>query len=252
MNRDEKSLFGLNIASLTLNDVASKVISLISVKGKKQIYYINAHCLVLASQNSHYKKILQKASLVYSGGIGPILASYVLGKPLKQRTPTPDFINTVFDKIQNNNLSVYLIGSTEESINIAVSRIKHKFNKLNIIGFHSGYFSKKKEAIIITEINRLKPTVLLVGMGPPKQELWIDQNFKNLDVKIFWAVGALFDVISNTIPRAPKWMRMLGLEWLHRLIQEPRRLWRRYTLGIIKLLILTLRELYKSQLRKPY
>lgn len=247
MNEAEnKKILGVEIAPLTLNQVILKISQLISSKGKKQIFYVNAHCLTLATQNSEYANILNKATLVYSGGIGPIIASHILGRPLKERTPTPDFINIIFEKIQRKNQSVYFLGSTEKSIKQAVDNIRRKYPKLNIIGFHSGYFSKQEERDIVKEINHLRPTILLVGMGSPKQETWIKSNF-GLNVKIFWAVGALFDVMSNTIPRAPRWIQLLGLEWMYRLFQEPTRLWRRYTLGNIQFIYSIFQDLTKSR-----
>ena len=242
---EKKTILGVPIASLTIQEIPKIILLWMKEDGKLTFFYVNAHCLVLASQNPEYKNILKQATLVYSGGIGPILASKILGKPLKERTPTPDFINSIFEHLQNENSSVYLIGSTSDSIKKAVTIIRKKFPKLKIDGYHSGFFSPSEETIVIKQINKLKPSVILVGMGSPSQEYWISKNKEHLNAKVFWAVGAMFDVISGKLPRAPKWIQSLRMEWLYRLFQEPKRLWKRYTFGILQFILMVIKDFYR-------
>lgn len=246
---NKKIILGIPIVSVSIQQIHKIILTSISEKGKKAFFYVNAYCLVLASQNQKYKEILNRASIVYSGGIGPILASKILGRPIKERTPTPDFIDFIFESLQKNNQSIYLLGSTRESVKKAAGKINNKFPKLIISGYHSGYFSKTEEEEIIKEINRLKPTIIFVGMGPPMQELWIERNMDRLNAKVFWGVGAMFDVISGKLPRAPKWIQNLELEWFYRMLQEPKRLWQRYTLGILRFVYITLKDYYKINLK---
>ncbi len=224
-------IFDIPIRSLNLKNAAKIAISEIEQEGKKTFFYINAHCLNIALNNNEYKDILKQASLVYSGGIGPVLASRFLGQPLEARTPTPDFIEDVFAYGQTKNWSVYIIGAKDQSLQKTVGILKAKFPKLDICGFHNGYFGEQENQRIIQEINFLHPTMVIVGMGTPKQEKWIKDNMYLIDTKVFWAVGAMIDVISGELPRAPLFMQKLNLEWLHRLCQEPKRLWKRYLIG---------------------
>lgn len=239
----KKTIFGIPVTSLTLQDLLKIIAIYIQKNGKKTFFYINAHCINLSLKDPHYKNILQKADLVYSGGIGPIWASVILGKPLEQRSPTPDFIDQIFSLAEKNRWTVYLLGSADATVKKTAVIISKAYPHI-IVGYHSGYFSLNEEKELIKDINSKKPTILLVGMGPPKQEEWIDIHKKDLDVSAFWAVGALFDVISGRIQRAPKWMQRLGLEWLYRLIKEPKRLWKRYIFGNMLFLKNTIRELY--------
>lgn len=244
----KKIILSVPIASVRLSEIASVVISEIeSEVNKKTFFYVNAHCLNLANKDLRYRRILQQATLVYPGGFGPVLASRILGKGLPERTPTPDFIDKVFKLAEEKKWSFYFLGAREHSLSKALQKLKTKFPKLKIVGFHHGYFDKSEEGRIISDINRKRPTVLIVGMGSPKQEKWIDDNLTKLDIKVFWAVGALFDIISGRLARAPVWMQMMGLEWLFRLFQEPKRLWKRYIVGNLEFLRTVLVEKLRGE-----
>jgi N-acetylglucosaminyldiphosphoundecaprenol N-acetyl-beta-D-mannosaminyltransferase len=248
-NYKRSLVFNIPIAEVTLKTINRLITSFISNKDKKTFFYVNAHCINVASFDDEYKSILQKADLVYSGGYGPVLASKILNSHLLERTPTPDFIDRVFSEAEVKKWSFYFIGSKKQSLEKAVNIIKNQFPTLHLKGYHHGYFSKDEEIDLIKDINNKKPTILIVGMGTPKQEKWIANNIKQVDAKIFWAVGAMFDVISGSLPRAPKWMQIVGCEWLYRLFQEPKRLWKRYTLGNLYFVYLIFRELIKKLLQ---
>jgi len=225
------NIFGVPIIPASLTEIPQLIVSLIENGKKRTFFYVNAHCLNIAYKNPEYKSILQKASLVYSGGIGPVLASRLLGKPLPERAPTPDFIEKVFHTAEKKGWSIYLLGTKTKSLKRAVGKLKDKFPRLTIVGYHHGYFNKNEEKEIINDINSKQPTILIVGMGTPRQEKFISDNMNKINSSVFWAVGALFDVISGELPRAPLWIQNLKMEWLFRLFQEPRRLWKRYIIG---------------------
>jgi len=104
---------------------------------------------------------------------------------------------------------------------------------LDVVGSHHGYFEPgtPHNERVLEDVNARRPNILLVGMGSPKQELWVDRYADRLDVDILWTVGALFDYVSGRVPRAPRWLADNGLEWIFRLGIEPQRMWRRYLLG---------------------
>lgn len=247
MNQIEKKIIlDIPIASLTFKQIVETIISQVQDKGKKTFFYVNAHCLNLAVHDKEYSQILRRADLVYSGGLGPIIASKSLGLYLKERTPTPDFIEKIFEEAQTKNWTFYFIGTAKASLTKAVDNLKIKFPNLEIKGFHHGFFSNKEGWRLIQDINQKKPTFIIVGMGTPKQEKWISENIDKIDAKIFWGVGAMFDVISGELPRAPKWIQNLGLEWLYRLFQEPKRLWKRYTLGNLQFVFYIFRQRFSN------
>lgn len=123
-------------------------------------------------------------------------------------------------------LSVYLIGSTDKILSLFVKKIRNEYPKIKITGYQNGYNSINQN--VLEKINSLNPDILLVGMGVPKQELWVNDNYDRLNVNLIVTVGAFFSFYSGEINRAPKLLRTLSLEWLVRLINEPVRLWKRY------------------------
>lgn len=123
---------------------------------------------------------------------------------------------------------VYFLGAREETLARLINRCQKKFPELQIAGWHSGYFAAAEEEQIIATIKRSRPHVLLVAMGSPLQEYWLESHSSELGVPFCMGVGGSFDVLAGDLPRAPLWMQKHGLEWLFRLLQEPTRLWRRY------------------------
>lgn len=230
-----RAVLGIPIVCLELREISNTVINLITEPGKKTFFYVNGHCLNIANRDPVYRKILQGADLVYADGMGPILASKILGRPLLERTPTPDFIGKVFTVAIKKKWSIYLLGGEGEVVKKAQENLQKRFKRLQIAGYHHGFFKKNEQ--IIKQINRAGADIILVGMGTPRQEKWIAQNKNKVNAKAFWAVGALFEIFSNKRKRAPKWMQQIGLEWTFRLIQDPKRLWRRYLLGNITFLL---------------
>ena len=234
-------ILGVPIAVLRLKEIASVVVKLIESSGKKKtFFYVNAHCINIAGKDPDYKKILQRATLVYADGMGPILASKILGKPLSERTSAPDFISEVFSIAETKKWSFYLLGNEDNVVRKAAGNIKKRFPMLIITGYQNGFFTDNVQ--VIEDINRVNPDIILVGMGTPRQEKWIADNIDKVNAKTFWAVGGLFDFISGKRKRAPKWIQSLGFEWIFRLVQEPRRLWKRYFFGNIAFLLSVFRE----------
>lgn len=236
-----RTVLGVPIAALRLKEISSVVASLIEKNGnKKTLFYVDAHHFNIANKDLAFKKILQEATFVHASGIGPVLASRMLGQSLPERTPTPDFIEEIFSIAEKKKWSFYLLGGEEDVIEKTVKNLQKSFPGMKIVGYHHGFFTNNNK--IAEDINRVKPDIILVGMGPPKQEVWIAENKERINARIFWGVGALFDVLSGKRKRGPKWVRRLGFEWVFRLIQEPRRLWKRYIFGNTEFVFIVLQE----------
>lgn len=238
----KRTIFDIPIFSVRKSEIVKVIEDLIKKKNKISLFYVNAYCLLLANEDVGYRSVLKKATFVYSGGWGPVMASRILGQSLYERTPTPDFIFNIFELAQKHNWSFYFLGSSKDVITSFSKQAHRLFPRLQIKGFYDGFFTKLQEEKIIRELNTKRPTILLVGMGSPRQEKWIAENMDKVNARVFWSVGAMFDVLSGRFPRAPRWMQKLGLEWLFRLFQEPRRLWKRYLIGNVIFLFLIIKE----------
>jgi len=203
-------------------------------KQKKSIFYLNAHGVVTSFDSSGYLRALKFADLIYPDGWGPAILARLFGHPWIERVNAADFIDKVLEILNSQRAKLYLLGCEKETVARTARVIKQKYKKINICGFHNGFFTKGEENRMLGEIRATKPNVLLIGMGIPKQELWVHNNWKRLPNGVYWTVGGLFYYISGLKSRAPLFMRRIGLEWLYRLFQEPRRLGKRYTVVNLK------------------
>lgn len=237
----------LNISDLSKNGFIDTLMSFGHNKNEiKKIFYVNAHCINMALKNSDYRDILRRADLIFPDGMSVVWASRILGAPLKERVNSTEVFDAFCVNVIKEHMSIYLFGAEGRVIDNAVTKLRNKYPGLNIAGYHHGYCSTDENNRIIEEINRVKPDFLIVGMGAPKQEMWISANLDRLEVGVCWAVGSLFDYLGGKIIQPPLWIRRCGLEWSSRLLQEPGRLWRRYLIGNAMFIFLVLREFLKN------
>jgi N-acetylglucosaminyldiphosphoundecaprenol N-acetyl-beta-D-mannosaminyltransferase len=195
------------------------------------ISYLNAHCSNLAYNDIEYRDILNKADIVYADGQAIVWGSRFLGSPLPERVNAGDFLIEFFQRCASSGLKVFLLGSYEEVADTIGNKLKSVVPSLDIVGTHHGFFSSDNESEVVSIINSSGADILLVGMSVPVQEKWVFKNHEKLTVPVQWCVGALFEYYAGYRHRAPKWIRRCGMEWLFRLVMEPRRLWRRYIIG---------------------
>ncbi|MBU3074267.1 WecB/TagA/CpsF family glycosyltransferase [Clostridium estertheticum] len=163
-------------------------------------------------------------SIIIPDGIGTVICSKIVGKPVKEKIAGIEVMDNIVKKCEKDNEGIYLLGSTKETVDMCNINLRTKYQKLNILGSHDGYFELDNCENILKEIEAVKPKVLFVAMGCPRQELFITKYMDRLPCKIFMGVGGSFDNIAGKVKRAPKWMINLGMEWLYRVIKEPFRI----------------------------
>lgn len=242
-------LSGVKVDPLTKNELVNKILEFSEIGKHKMITYLNAHCLNIALKDEEYKKIVNLTDVVHADGISVVLALKFLGKFLPERVNIFDFFDSLFTEIANRRLGLYFLGGKETAVRKAVDNLKKKFPSIKVLGFHNGYFEDSEEEEIIDEINILKPNILIIGMGIPKQEKWTYYHLNKMEVNLCWIAGnAMFDNLSGALKIPPKWVSRVGFQWLYRLFQEPKRLWRRYLIGnlifVCHVLTLKLRSLF--------
>ena len=225
-------LFGINIADLSLVETLARLNELRLSGGQHLVVTANPEILLEARRHPEYRQVVAGASLVLADGVGVILASYLMGQPIiKGRVTGVDLVEAIVKDSGKQRYSVFLAGSTEDILNKTTQYFSSKYSNINIVGRYSGLKIKKYETGVsdgetndlIKKINEVKPDVLLLAFGHPKQELWLVDHLKELSVKIGMGVGGTFDYLSGSTPWAPRWLRIIGLEWLFRLINEPLR-----------------------------
>ncbi|MGM0445279.1 MAG: WecB/TagA/CpsF family glycosyltransferase [Bacillota bacterium] len=236
-------ILNLDINKIRLDNLVNNIIELINNDGKKQLIYTpNSEIIVKAYDDNMFADMYSKADILTPDGSGLLIASKILNDPIEERVAGFDLMVKLLDEIARLDISCYFIGGKEDIIELAYKKIKKRYPKIDIKGYHHGYLNNELEKKVIKDIKDKKPDILFVGMGVPLQEKFFSKYFDQLDVKVGITVGGSFDVLSGQVNRAPKLMQKLYLEWFYRLIQEPKR-WKRM-IALPRFLYLVLKEKY--------
>ena len=198
---------------------------------KTTVYFLNAHCYNIAQKDDEYRTIINQADLLLNDGIGIMLGARMFGVQLKENLNGTDFIPELLILASKKRYTAYLLGAGNGVADKAADKLKIDIPGIQIVGARNGYFSEKENEEVVHKINELAPDILIVGRGVPIQEKWISENKDSLKTTIILGVGAYIDFASGRIPRAPRMMRRLKMEWVYRLLLEPRRMWKRYLIG---------------------
>ncbi|TIM22347.1 MAG: WecB/TagA/CpsF family glycosyltransferase, partial [Mesorhizobium sp.] len=217
------TILGIPVVAVRWNDAIALLNRLIAERRFTKVSFLNAHNANIAYTDPVFAEALDDF-LILPDGIGIDLAARLLyGAPFPDNLNGTDFV-PAFLQASTTPLTVGLLGATRvnaeaASVKLAALAVQHKF-----VVIHDGYFPASQEQEIVDRIAALRPDVLLVAMGVPRQELWIERHIDARHCTLPIAVGALLDFLSGAVPRAPLWMRRLRLEWLFRLAVEPSRL----------------------------
>lgn len=199
----------------------------------KQFAFVNTDCMNISTQNSPYRHCLQTCcDRVFADGSGIRIASICKGISPKDNLNGTDMFPRLCEQAAHAGLSIFLLGADEGVAATAAQNMQGKYPKLIIAGTHHGFISDPDtEHKVIEDINNSGASILLVAMGAPKQQLWLAKNKHLLNVGVGIGVGGLFDFYAEKVQRAPLWVRQMGMEWICRLNEEPKRMWKRYILG---------------------
>ena len=213
---------------MTTEETVEWAVQLIKEGKRGYICTVNVAILMMMTSNPRLAKFVEKASLIVADGQPIVWASRWLNLPLPQRVTGVELIDDVAAKAEREELRIYLLGATSEAIATAASNLQDKYPKLKICGIANGYFSQAQASERVEAIRQSGAQILFVGMGVPRQEYFLEENWLQLGVNLAIGVGGSFEIFAGTKKRAPLWMQEVGLEWLYRLLQEPGRLWKRY------------------------
>jgi N-acetylglucosaminyldiphosphoundecaprenol N-acetyl-beta-D-mannosaminyltransferase len=222
---------GVQIDNLTMAEASERIVTLTQAAEPSQICFVNADCVNIAFTDEHYRDTLSHAQLVLADGIGVRLAGSILNQNVRENINGTDMLPFLCAAAEQADVSVYLLGGKPGVPEGAAQWIAERYPCLRIAGIRHGYFTEEEQSQIAEEIKASGADILLVALGTPRQDKWISAHKDEVGAKVSIGVGGLFDFYSGRIPRAPVWMRELGMEWFYRFYQEPRRMWRRYFLG---------------------
>ena len=234
LDQQEIAILGTKIAALSLGQLLSAIQDCILNDRLVIVSYVNIHTLNIAYTTPWFRNFLNRSYLTFCDGYGVKLAARMTGQILPDRFTPPDFMESVCEVVRSHNWRVFFLGAKPGVAQRAADKLAMRLPGLQI-QTHHGYFDKAVDCLenrqVREQINQFQPHVLVVGFGMPMQEKWILENISSLHINIAFPVGALFDYLSDSIPRGPRWITDHGFEWLSRLIIEPRRLWKRYLIG---------------------
>ncbi len=214
-------IMGLQFDNITMEEALDAAKALLQGEHAARVVTPNAEIAYEALHDENMRTLLNSAELMLPDGAGVVLASKILKTPLKQKVAGVDFADGLLGVLETTGQSLYLLGSKPGIGELAAQKMMQKHPKLRIAGIADGYF--QDEAPVIDKINASGADVLFVCLGAPKQEQFMARHQKALHVKLMAGLGGTLDSFAGTVKRAPKWIIRLNLEWLYRLIKEPKR-----------------------------
>jgi N-acetylglucosaminyldiphosphoundecaprenol N-acetyl-beta-D-mannosaminyltransferase len=230
--RTTEDILGFAVTTEPLDALVERSVGWIAAGDRGRSFVcLNPHSLEVARRDPAFAAAIRAADFVVPDGVGIVVASRLLGGGLRRRVTGSDLFRGVNAALDARGGSCFFLGSTEGTLGEMRRRMAREYPRVRVVGCHAPQFAPAFSASEVREmvdaVNAVRPDVLWVGMTAPKQELWISANRAALDAGLLGPVGAVFDFFTGNVPRPAPWFRDHGLEWLPRLVRQPRRLWRR-------------------------
>jgi N-acetylglucosaminyldiphosphoundecaprenol N-acetyl-beta-D-mannosaminyltransferase len=247
-----REIIGLNFANVSVAEALDIIDEHFRSRDPLYIFTINVALLVYSREDPYVRRIYEECRLLTVDGMALYYASKLLGKPLKASASASLMFEPLLERCAANNRKVYLIGASKATLEKAVANLRQKHPGLQICGHHDGYFDHgNPPEDLISDINGSGADLVMLGMSSPYKERFVRENLKRLNVPVYLGVGGMFDIAAGEARFAPDWIRKSCLEWLYRLLQEPRRMWRRYLYTNSVFIGLFLKEFARTIIGKP-
>ncbi len=241
-------LLGCPVDALTMTQTVARVEDAIARRETTQHVAINAAKVVRYQRDEGLRAAVDGCELATADGQAVVWAARVLGRPLPERVAGIDLMDVLLDVARSRGYRIFLLGARADVLERAEAEIRRRHPGVRIVGRHHGYFGREEEPAVVDEVAAATPDLLFVALETPAKELFLARNRARLAVPFVMGVGGSFDVLAGERRRAPRWMRRSGLEWLYRLLQDPRRLARRYAVGNTQFVWLVLRDAVRIRL----
>jgi N-acetylglucosaminyldiphosphoundecaprenol N-acetyl-beta-D-mannosaminyltransferase len=239
-------ILNVDIDAVSLEDAVHACEQAIEHQTPIVIGCVNAAKLVNMQRDAALRDAVNASDLIIADGMAVVWASRLLKRPLPERVPGIDLFVRLLQEAAVRGQSVYLLGARQEVVEEVVRRVERDYPGLTIAGYRNGYFSDAELPAILDDIRGSGADMLFLGITPPKKELFLARWGKDVSVSVAHGVGGAFDVLAGRVPRAPALFQRFGMEWLFRVIQEPRRMWKRYLVTNTGFILMLLRELMRG------
>lgn len=240
-------LLGLPVRPYCIDEFIETLVARTTAGRRTSVCYLNAHTFNLARRDTAMRHALTSTDLLYADGQSIVWAARMLGRRLPERMTSADYFARFARRCAEAGLSVYMLGGAAGVAQRAADALRSEHPGLRVAGTHHGYFCEQASESIIEAINAGGADVLTIGLGSPRQELWLAKHAARLRPPLLWCVGAQFDYLSGCERRAPAWLRERGCEWAYRLWRDPLRKWRRYVPGNAAFVLHVLREMVRTR-----
>ena len=243
-------MFGLTIDALTMEQTVDRIRALIDHGGVHQHIAINVDKVVKAHRDPVLQAIINSCDVVNADGQPIVWASRLIGRPLPTRVTGIDLMHALIADAERSRRRLYFLGARQEILDRVVERVRREHPKAVIAGARNGYWAAHSADDVAAKIAAAKPDILFVAIPSPAKERFLDRWKYTMGVPFVMGVGGSFDVYAGVVPRAPRICQVLGIEWLFRLLQEPRRMWRRYLVEDLVFVPIVVREILDRRIRR--
>ena len=223
---EKVNILGVKVDMVNIKEAAEKIMNFFDEDKFHSVYTPNSEIIMAAYRDKEFCDILNRSELLTADGIGVVYASKILGKPINERAAGYDIACEVLKKLNGTEHRLFLFGGKPGVAETAKEKLLQKYPELNIVGCRNGYFKEDEEEGIIEEINSTGADIVFVCLGAPKQEKFIDRYRDKLNVRVAMGIGGSLDVFAGTAQRAPDFFCKYGIEWLYRLLKDPKRIGR--------------------------
>ncbi|WP_432025894.1 WecB/TagA/CpsF family glycosyltransferase [Streptomyces sp. 1222.5] len=242
---DRQSLFGVELDPLTMDETVERCLEAVRDGKKLEIGVVNAAKLVNMRRDQRLARAVAGCDLVLADGQAVVWAGRVLRAPLPERVAGIDLFLRLLGEAESAGMSVYFLGAKQDVLERMLLRVADRFPGLQVAGSRNGYFDDSEQEAIADGIARSGARMLFLGMTSPKKEIFTAAHGERTGARVVHGVGGSFDILAGVTKRAPEVWQRWGMEWLYRVLQEPRRLGRRYVTTNAAFLLMTAREYFR-------
>lgn len=239
-------ILSIDIDRVDFQETVEQILTFVAERRPRYVCTANVDHVVQCVQDEEFRQIYQDAALAVPDGVPLLWAARLLGKPLKERVNGTNLFERLCARAAERGHRVFFLGGPPGVADGAASVLRQRYPGLQVAGTYAPPFGFERDpeenARVVDRIRRAAPDVLFVGFGAPKQEKWIYRHLRALQVPVSLGIGASFEYVAGTTKRAPAWMQSMGLEWFYRVLENPRRYWRRYLVQDLKFVPLVLRQ----------
>lgn len=229
------------VNALSMNETIQCVQQIIEEGRPTQHVVINASKVNLMESDSKLARIVNDCPLINADGASIVWAARQMNIPLKERVAGCDLFQELVKIASEKGYRIYLFGAKEEVVLEVKRRFENLYPSIQIVGCRNGYFTERDESQIVADMRASGADMMFVAFSSPKKEYWVHKYLNDIGIPFVMGVGGSFDIVAGETNRAPAWMQRMGMEWLYRFIQEPRRMWKRYIVGNAKFILYTLK-----------